>query len=121
MARIILAEDDDAMRQFITSSLKKCGHDVHAFSDGAQAHEALLSSSFDMLLTDVVMPKMDGIELSKHAKKLYPSISIVFITGFAASLSEAKDNDSTGTRVISKPFHLGRLTQEINDILSKKL
>ncbi len=121
MARIILAEDDLSLRKFISSSLEKAGHNVLAFSDGAQAFESLKSAPCDLLLTDIVMPEMDGLELSARASKLYPTLDIIFITGFAASLANIQ-NDPTKTtaRIISKPFHLGKLIQEINDILAKK-
>lgn len=117
MASIILAEDDPAMRQYITAALHKAGHMVASFDNGEDALSQLQAAPCDLLLTDIVMPGMDGLELSKRAATLYPDMPVVFITGFAGSLVQ---NNATNPsqKVISKPFHLGQLILEINDILA---
>ncbi len=84
MAKIILAEDDDDMRRFLVKALEKAGHQVMSFGEGASAFEEIKQSTFDLLLTDIVMPEMDGIELARRASELDPSLKIMFITGFAA-------------------------------------
>ncbi len=118
MAKIILAEDDTAMRHYIAAALQKSGHSVEAFDNGHDAHQALLRAYCDLLLTDIVMPGMDGIELSKRASALYPAMPIIFITGFSGSLLQEDKNYAA--KVISKPFHLGALTQQVDDILARK-
>lgn len=118
MAKIILAEDDAAMRHYITGALQKAGHSVAAFEDGLEAHQALLATPYDLLLTDIVMPGMDGIELSKRVAVLYPSMPIIYITGFAGSLLE--EHKDFAAKVISKPFHLGTLTQQVENILTRQ-
>lgn len=117
MANILLAEDDEAMRTFITGALERAGHTIMAHGDGLEALRALKEQSYDLLLTDIVMPGMDGIELSSQASRLYPDMKIVFITGFAAMALEDKDALTGKNRIISKPFHLGKLTAEIEEIL----
>ena len=84
VARILLAEDDDSMRGFLERALAKAGHQVTAFDNGASAYERLQQEPFTLLLTDIVMPKMDGIELARRASELDPELKIMFITGFAA-------------------------------------
>src|SRR5262249_5180868 len=84
MARILLAEDDDSLRAFLVSSLSRAGHDVTGHGDGDSAWEALEHGSYDLLLTDIVMPGLDGIELARRAAENDPVMKIVFITGFAA-------------------------------------
>lgn len=118
MASIILAEDDPAMRTYITSALQKAGHVVLAFDNGIDAYDALQSAPCDLLLTDIVMPGMDGIELSKRASALYPTLDIIYITGFAGSLLQ--HSEQYATKIISKPFHLGALTQQVEEILNRK-
>ena len=73
MAKIILAEDDDDMRRFLVKALEKAGHHVTAFGEGASAFEEIKQTTFDLLLTDIVMPEMDGIELARRAAELDPS------------------------------------------------
>ena len=84
MAKILLAEDDEDMRRFLVRALEKAGHNVMSFGEGASAFEEVKQSSFDLLLTDIVMPEMDGIELARRAAELDPALKIMFITGFAA-------------------------------------
>ena len=73
MARILLAEDDEDLRRFLVKALEKAGHDVTAFGEGASAYEEIKQANFDLLLTDIVMPEMDGIELARRAAELDPA------------------------------------------------
>jgi two-component system cell cycle response regulator CpdR len=82
--RILLAEDDESMRGFLERALTKAGYHVIAFANGKEAHERLQEEPFTLLLTDIVMPQMDGIELARRATELDPEIKVMFITGFAA-------------------------------------
>ena len=67
MAHILLAEDDESLRKFLAAALVKAGHAVTDFGDGSEAYECIKGFTFDLLLTDIVMPGMDGIELAKRA------------------------------------------------------
>ena len=84
MAHILLAEDDESLRKFLAAALVKAGHTVTDFGDGSDAWECLQGFTFDLLLTDIVMPGMDGIELAKRAAERNGALKIMFITGFAA-------------------------------------
>jgi two-component system cell cycle response regulator CpdR len=94
--------------------------------DGAQAYDILQKElqdkphdPFVMLLADIVMPGMDGIELSQKAAQLDSSLKIMFITGFAAVAMGQKINDQAhAPRVLSKPFHLNDLVKQVNDLLA---
>src|SRR5215472_8095248 len=88
MARILLAEDDDQLRLFLSRGLQRAGHVVDAVGDGAVALELAGNSSFDLLLADVVMPGLDGIELARKVGELQPGIRVMFITGFAAAVMQ---------------------------------
>ncbi|MEQ1712782.1 MAG: response regulator [Hyphomicrobium sp.] len=118
ICRILLAEDDDSMRGFLERALAKAGYDVIAFPNGAEAFERLKEEAFTLLLTDIVMPRMDGIELARRASELDPELKIMFITGFAAV---TLNNDSAApkdARVLSKPFHLKDLVREVDRLLA---
>jgi len=119
MANILLAEDDASMRGFVTAALEKAGHRVTACADGSEALAVLETpgKSYDLLLTDIVMPGLDGLELSAKAGALSPSTKVMFITGFAGmALGDAAPKNPK-VRIISKPFHLGNLIDEVNKIL----
>lgn len=105
------------MRGFLERALVKAGYEVCAFADGLTAFERLKEESFTLLLTDIVMPQMDGIELARRAGELDPDLKIMFITGFAAVTLNSDQQPPKDARILSKPFHLKDLVQEIDKIL----
>jgi two-component system, cell cycle response regulator CpdR len=118
VTRILLAEDDESMRGFLVRALEKAGHDVIAFANGEEAYERLKTEPFTLLLTDIVMPKMDGIELARRASELDPDLKIMFITGFAAVILNNDIAAPKDARVLSKPFHLRDLVREVDRLLA---
>ena len=118
VAKIILAEDDNDMRRFLVKALEKAGHQVTAFSEGASAFEEIKQTTFDLLLTDIVMPVMDGIELARRAAELDPSLKIMFITGFAAVALHPDSRAPKDAKVLSKPFHLRDLVAEVDRMMA---
>jgi two-component system, cell cycle response regulator CpdR len=118
LSRILLAEDDESMRGFLVRALKKAGYDVIDFANGEEAYERLKSEPFTLLLTDIVMPKMDGIELARRASELDPDLKIMFITGFAAVVLNNDIAAPKDARVLSKPFHLKDLVREVDRLLA---
>ena len=118
VAKILLAEDDESMRAFLTRSLTRVGHEVRSVCDGFEALPYLSDGDFDLLVTDIVMPGMDGLELARRSTLEMPGMKVVFITGFAAvSLNSHASQDSVA-RVLSKPFHLRTLVDEIDRVLA---
>src|SRR3546814_19151717 len=97
MIRILLAEDDDSMRVYLARALEKVGYDVKSVDRGTAALPLLEAESFDLLLTDIVMPEMDGIELAQRAAVIAPDMRALFITGFAAVALTAGRTDPPET------------------------
>ena len=116
--KILLAEDDDDLRRFLVKALEKAGHRVTPFAEGASAFEEIKQATFDLLLTDIVMPEMDGIELARRAAELDPALKIMFITGFAAVALNPDSNAPKDAKVLSKPFHLRDLVDEVNRLMA---
>jgi two-component system, cell cycle response regulator CpdR len=117
MARILLAEDDDQLRLFLSRGLQRAGHIVDAVSDGVAACDLAAKHDFDLLLADVVMPGLDGIELARKVAIQQPGIRIMFITGFAAVVMREEGLTPNRPRVLAKPFHLRHLIDEIEALL----
>lgn len=117
MIRILLAEDDDAMRQYLARALEKSGYEVVAVDRGTAALPLIQSERFDLLLTDIVMPEMDGIELAQQAATIAPEMRVMFITGFAAVTLKA-GKTMPQAKVLSKPFHLRDLVLEVERMFS---
>ena len=115
--RILLAEDDDSLRGFLSRALERAGYEVTACPDGETAVEAL-DKTFDVLLTDIVMPGIDGIEVARRAAALQPHLRIMFITGFAAVALSAGDRAPAGAKVLSKPIHLREIVAEVERMIA---
>ncbi|MET3827345.1 MULTISPECIES: cell cycle two-component system response regulator CpdR [Sphingomonas] len=113
MIRILLAEDDRVMREYLTRALERSGYSVAAVDRGTAAIPLLQEERFDLLLTDIVMPEMDGIELAQKASEMVPDLRVMFITGFAAVTLRA-GKSMPQARVLSKPFHLRDLVLEVD-------
>jgi two-component system cell cycle response regulator CpdR len=118
MARILLAEDDDDMRRFLVKALERAGYDVADFDNGASAYARLREEPFSLLLSDIVMPEMDGIELARRATELDPDLKVMFITGFAAVALNPDSEAPKDASVLSKPFHLKDLVSEVERLLA---
>lgn len=120
MCRIILAEDDESMRGFLARALERAGYDVTSFANGKEAYDRLLEEPFTLLLTDIVMPEMDGIELARRAAEIDPSLKIMFITGFAAVTLNTDSATPRDATVLSKPFHLRDLVLEVDRLMEEQ-
>ena len=118
MARILLAEDDEDMRRFLSRALENAGYQVVSFNNGRDAYDRLREEPFHLLLTDIVMPEMDGIELARKASELDPDLKIMFITGFAAVALNADSAAPKHAKVLSKPIHLRDLVNEVHKLLA---
>jgi two-component system cell cycle response regulator CpdR len=117
MANILLAEDDDAMRLFLSAALTRAGHKVTSHADGVSALGAL-QENFDLLITDIVMPGLDGIELARRARLGKPELRVMFITGFAAVVLDGGTAPLPGAALLSKPFHLRELVERVEALLA---
>lgn len=117
MIRILLAEDDQVMREYLTRALERAGYAVSAVDRGTAAIPLLETEPFDLLLTDIVMPEMDGIELARRAGEMAPGLRVMFITGFAAVTLKA-GREMPNARILSKPFHLRDLVAEVDGLFA---
>ena len=118
LQRILLAEDDELLRRFLVRELEKAGYAVADFANGAEAYERLKEEPFTLLLTDIVMPEMDGIELARRASEIDPDIKIMFITGFSAVTLNTENAAPKDAKILSKPFHLKTLVNEVDRLLA---
>src|SRR5436305_13785575 len=83
MARILIVDDQEMMRDSLAATLAREGHEVVAAGDGTLALQRLTAARFDLLISDLKMPKMTGIELLGEAKKVRPEMPVVLMTAFA--------------------------------------
>ena len=118
MASILVAEDDQAVRDFVSRALAYYGHSVTTVADGSAALAALAERQYDLMLTDIVMPGMDGIALATQATKDIPGMAVLMMTGFASEGTRAQAHPVD--RVISKPFSLKETCTAVEEALQKR-
>ena len=122
MARILIAEDEEGLRTLVARALALDGHEVITANDGAEALEVLTRTdgAFELLLTDIRMPVMDGIALALAAARDHPRLGILLMTGYADQRERASGLDALIHDVIAKPFSLGTIRGAVNDALGAK-
>src|SRR3546814_17371462 len=118
MARILVAEDDTAVKSFVSRALAHRGHRVTSVEDGVQALEALDGDSFDLLITDIVMSSLDGIGLALKVAKDFPSLPVLLMTGYYAERQRAHNPEELICEVITKPFTLQKHCEAAEDAIT---
>jgi CheY-like chemotaxis protein len=122
MARLLVAEDDEAVRSFLEKAFELDGHEVLTAEDGAMALEVLADENgeFDLLLTDIQMPVMDGIALALSTVRDYPGLPVLLMTGYANQRERAHGLESLVEDVIMKPFSLADIREAVGGVLEKR-
>lgn len=118
MARILLADDDKGSRDLVRRALELDGHKVVTADDGAEAQAVIQSGAFDLLVSDVQMPGLDGISLARDALARLPGIRIVLMSAYADGLDRAGSLVAGGARVLVKPFAIDRIRAEVRAALA---
>jgi CheY-like chemotaxis protein len=118
MARILVADDEASVIAFVGRALSQRGHEVSTVPDGLAAVAALAAEPFDLLLTDIVMPQLDGIALALKASKDYPAMKILLMTGYAHERQRAHNLEALVHRVIEKPFTLDDICTAVDEELA---
>lgn len=117
MARILVAEDDKSVQSFVSRALVHRGHRVTVVDDGLEALEALREADFDILVTDIVMPGLDGIGLALKVAQDWPGLPILLITGYSAERQRAHNLEELICRVVTKPFTLEAICRAVEETL----
>jgi DNA-binding NtrC family response regulator len=119
--RIVLADDDQQIRSFLKAILKAQSFDVHEAGDGQEAAEVLkvLGGRVDLLITDIKMPRMDGVALAKAVAELYPALPVLFISGWTFDLLDAPEWRQPGYAFLRKPFLPKALISSIEQLLAR--
>jgi two-component system, cell cycle response regulator CpdR len=117
MAKILVVEDDEAMRVFLAKALERVGHDVETAPDAESADALLRSQVVDLLLADIELPGDNGVELARRAVHKNPDLCVLFVTGFDELASQANGFLAKKSCILSKPFYLSDLTHQVSTML----
>jgi len=119
---ILLVEDEEAVRSFAARALRMRGYNVLEASGGEEALEIVKAGNVDihLVITDVVMPNMDGPTMVRHVKELKPDLPVIFMSGYAEEAFRRNDQSSEDIHFLPKPFGLKQLAAKVKDVLSSQ-
>jgi len=118
--RILVVEDDDDMRESLGRILGRAGYQVQLVRDGSEAITVLQTCACDLVLTDLLMPRMGGLELLGEIRRLGPSLPVVFLTAFGKQAAFTKAMDLGAAGFVTKPFRVDSLLRLIQAILDQR-
>jgi len=117
---ILVVDDEDALRTVLSSELESEGYVVATAGDGDEAISILQGKSFDLVLLDIKMPRVDGFEVLRFIKEKYPATKVIMLTGFA-DLKNAIESKKLGAEdFVSKPYDLVDLLTTIERVLTSE-
>lgn len=119
MAKILVADDQASMRLIISNMLKEKGHTVVEAEDGLSAYNRLKQDSFDLVVADVNMPKMNGLEFLKKVKAEKPSAKVIFVTGMLEETVKLGAENFGLDGLIIKPFEKSDALETIEKVLNR--
>jgi two-component system, cell cycle response regulator CpdR len=122
MSRVLIVDDEDSMRALVARAIAMDGHETVTAQDGAEALDILTrdEGGFDLLLTDIQMPIMDGIALALSAARDFPELTILLMTGFAEQRERASNLSAIAHDVITKPFSVADIRTAVADALASR-
>ncbi|WP_274423116.1 response regulator [Chelativorans sp. YIM 93263] len=120
MAKLLIVEDDLSVRSFTARALAAAGHAVETAEDGLEGLEKIKEAEggYDLVLSDIRMPAMDGIDMAREAASAYPALRLLLMTGFADQRERAAEMEGTVSGVVNKPFTLAEIRQRIGEVLA---
>jgi DNA-binding response OmpR family regulator len=121
MSKILLVEDDEACRLLLTTALRRAGHEVSGCIDGRAALQAFDERRFDIVVTDIHMPEMDGLELILALRRSYAPVRILAISGGTSAGYSYLDaaNKIGADRILPKPINIGNFVHVVDELASQ--
>lgn len=117
LIKIIVVDDEQIVLSLVRDTLEDLGYEVETLSSAPEALQRIAAGEYDLIITDIRMPHMDGIELVRRAREIHPEMSVIFMTGYA-NLNTAKDAIKHGAAdYIMKPFELHEMRQAVQQTI----
>jgi DNA-binding response OmpR family regulator len=111
--RILLVEDEDGIADFVERALRAHGHAVEVAADGAQGERSALTSEFDLVILDVLLPGRNGVDILREIRKVKPALPVIMLTARAELADKVAGLDAGATDYITKPFSVEELLARV--------
>lgn len=120
MAKLLIVEDDESVRTLAARALERAGHMIDIVADGAQGLALIRAArgGYDLVVSDIRMPEMDGIQMAKAAASLFPAMKILLMTGYADQRERAEELNGVIVDVVQKPFTLAEIRARVEQALA---
>jgi CheY-like chemotaxis protein len=115
--RILVVEDNPAVRKVAANILQSLGYRIAEAESAPAALSMLGKQSFDLVFSDIVMPKMNGIMLAEVLRRTYPAVAVLLTSGFSSKLTSANEIQRLGVNFVEKPYRKARLAQAVRAAL----
>lgn len=120
LKKILIVEDDEILRTMLTETLSSLDYFPIGVEDGQIALSQLKTQDFDLVITDIRMPKIDGMTLLKNIKETVPQLPVVLITGFPSSYPAQRALQEGADGYLAKPFRIEKMDELLRDLLYEK-
>ena len=120
-SRILVVDDEQGVRDLMAKSLTLADYDVDAVGDGPSAIDRIRASHYDLLITDLKMPGMDGLSVIREAHRLAPYLPVIVITGYSTEASAIEAINLGVSGYITKPFRLPRILAAVARALGEPM
>ena len=118
--RILITEDDKEMRSLLKDFFEEEGFETDLVSNGVDALQKLAKEDFDLIITDIRMPGLTGLDILPGIKRLHPDASVIVITAFGSEEVYRKSFERGATAYLEKPIHFSKLRELIHKVVSAK-
>jgi YesN/AraC family two-component response regulator len=117
---VLVVDDEQFLRQILVRIVKRDGYQVEEAANGKEALEKMAGKHFDLVITDVKMPEIDGMELLARVKKEYPEVQVVVVTSHSSEVNATEAVAAGASQFISKPFNNIEITHTLDNLIARR-
>ncbi len=118
--KILIVDDSQELLDIMCEYLETCGYTVHMTTESKDALRLIAATGYDIIVSDIHMPEMDGLELMARIKNKHPGLPVVLITGYSVSEARKIAMEKGADAFVEKPFHMKEIIDVVANLLNNK-
>ena len=118
--KILIVDDSQELLDIMCEYLETCGYTVHMTTESKDALRLIAATRYDIIVSDIHMPEMDGLELMARIKNKHPGLPVVLITGYSVSEARKIAMEKGADAFVEKPFHMKKIIEVVANLLNNK-